>query len=119
MNEYIKPLVLTDTSDGVKYELDFNRESIKFAEARGFDVSDVKRYPTTLIPKLWYYAFRKNHKNLAENQAERLFSKLFPKGLPISCLTRLLELYQQAAVTNVIDIEDEEDEKNGCVVVEM
>ena len=37
VNEKVKPLILTDNDTGEKYTLEFSRESVRFAEARGFD----------------------------------------------------------------------------------
>ena len=35
-DENVKPIRLTDTETGEKYTLEFSRESVKFAEQRGF-----------------------------------------------------------------------------------
>ena len=59
----VKPARLVDQNTGDEYVLDFNRDSIRFAEARGFKPDDVLSFPATKIPELFFYAFRKNHKN--------------------------------------------------------
>lgn len=110
MDERVQPIKLTDPATGEVYELDFNRDAVRFAEAKGFDTSDVRKFPATKIPELFFYAFRMHHKALAKNQTDKLLERL--KGLPTNVLTRLIELYDQAGLTNVIQT-DEEAEKNG------
>lgn len=120
--ETINPMVVTDRTTDTKYTLDFSRESVKFAEMQGFVVSNISKFPTTTVPKLWYLAFRKNHKSLSEDQTNKLFKKLFPDGIPFQYVTRLLELYNQAATSGVILMTDEDEDnegKNPDVAVEL
>ncbi len=120
--EMINPMVVTDLTTDTKYTLDFSRESVKFANLQGFKVVDITDFPTTMIPKLWYLAFRKNHKRLSEDQTNKLFHKLFPDGIPIAYVNRLLALYNQAATTGLIMTEDEDEGtegKNPDVAVEL
>lgn len=101
-----------------EYILDFSRETVIFAQERGFDPDDLKRKPTIFIPELFWYALRKNHRNIALNQADKLREKLFPNGIPTNVIVRMIELYNQAALLKLIDT-DEEPEKNGDTVVEF
>ena len=101
-----------------EYILDFSRETVVFAQERGFDPDDLKRKPTIFIPELFWYALRKNHRNIALNQADKLREKLFPNGIPTDVIVRMIELYNQAALLKLIDT-DEEPEKNGDTVVEF
>lgn len=110
MDERVQSFKLKNPDTGECYELDFNREAVRFAEARGFDTSDIKKYPTTKIPELFYYAFRMHHKNLSRNQTDKLLDRV--NGIPSQVLERLIDLYNQAGLTNVIQT-DEEAEKNG------
>lgn len=122
MENKINPIRLTDVTNGVVYELDFSRESVKFAEDRQFDLDNIDKYPVTVVPQLFYYALRKNHRNMALNQADALREKLFPRGLPKEVLGRLIDLYRQAQLVNLIDTDDETGEgeaKNSPVTVEM
>ena len=115
MDERVKPMRVSDNTTGATYELDFSRESVRFAEARGFSPDDVTRYPVTRVPELFFYAFRKNHKNLAKSQTDALLEKM---GMTQSALERLLQLYNQAALTHLI-VTDEEAAKNADVTVEL
>lgn len=110
----VKPIVLK-FEDGREYTLEFNRESVRFAEQRGFDINDLGKYPMTKLPELFYYSFRMHHMNVSRAETDRiLFDDL--QGMPQGMAERLGELYGSpfAALTN-----DMGDEKNLKVTVEM
>lgn len=92
MNEQVKPIIIHDAENEMDYTLEFNRESIRFAESRGFDIDDVGKYPMTKLPELFYYAFRMHHKNVSREKTDRiLFEDL--GGLPDGVAERLGALY--------------------------
>ena len=116
-NEKIKPLTLTDNETGEKYVLEFSRESVKFAEARGFTIEDSVKFPQTKIPDLFYFAFRKNHKSVSRERTDRmLYDDL--QGLSTAALERLLMLYQEPQNALIRTNEDGEP-KNARVTVEL
>ena len=116
-NDAAKPLILTDNDTGDKYTLEFSRESVKFAEARGFDVEDVGKYPMTKVPDLFFYAFRKNHRGVPRERTDRmLFDDL--KGLSPAAIERLLALYT-APFEALVVAEDDGGEKNARMTVEL
>lgn len=114
--ERIKPAFLTDNDTGVKYELDFCRESVMWAESRGFDLEKIAKFPVTGIEELFYYSFRKNHRNVPREKTNKLLHE--GGGLPEKALERLILLYQQAQTSNNIQT-TEEAEKNGRQTWEM
>lgn len=115
--EKVKPIVLTDTETGEKYTLEFTRDSVRFAEARGFEIEKLDKTPMTTIPDLFYYSFRANHKYVSREKADRiLFEDL--GGLPDGMVERLGELYA-APFESLIQTEDEGGEKNSRMTVEM
>lgn len=114
--ERILPIRISFNDTGDVYELDFSRESIRFAEARGFDPDEITKYPVTRIPELWYYAFRMHHKNLSRNQTDVLLEKL--GGISSAMIERLGMLYNQAGLVHTITT-DEDIAKNSLVTVEM
>lgn len=116
-DERVKPARLIDQETGDEYTLDFSRESVRFAESRGFKPDDVLEYPATRIPELFFYAFRKNHRNLAKNQTDRILEEQL-RGMTEGLLTRLIQLYNQAALTHLIASE-EDTEKNARMTVEL
>ena len=116
MTDRINPIRITDNESGETYELGFSRDSVEFAENRGFVLEDVAKFPATKVPELWYYAFRMNHKGKSRTQTDALLHRM--GGLTVKALERLVLLYQQAQMSN--NIQDEEDlEKNGAVTVEL
>lgn len=114
--ERVNPLRVNDNKNGISYELDFNRESIRFAENRGFELSDVTKFPVTKIPEFFYYAFRKNHKNVARKQTDELLDEM--GGLTPPVVERLIQLYNQAGLAHVL-ITEEDAAKNSNVTVEL
>lgn len=117
----VNPIRLTDHEGIIKnpedvYELDFSRESIAFAEARGFKLENVADFPVTNIANLFYFSFRKNHRNVPREKTDKFIAAW--GGVPEKVLKRLLELYNQAAMANNIQT-DEDAEKNETATVEM
>jgi len=119
MEERVLPLRITDNKTGKVYELDFCRESVRFAEARDFDFMDGRSQPQKYTEDLFYYAFRMHHRNVTRDYTDKFIERL---GGPLSELmvkitTRLAGLYAQALSGN--DLTAEEIEKNAQVTVEM
>ena len=117
MEDRVRPARLIDQETGDEYTLDFSRDSVRFAEQRGFKPDEVLDFPATKIPELFFYAFRKNHKNLAKNQTDRILEEQLG-GMTEALLTRLIQLYNQAALTHLIASE-EDNEKNARMTVEL
>ncbi len=118
MDERINPIRFTDKDTNKTYELDFNRESVKFMANQGFVMDDnFVDLRATKGEELWYYAFRANHKKLGRNQTDALYAKM--GGLSPKVIKRLMELYQQALMSNSIVQDDEELEANPHVAVEL
>ncbi len=116
LEDRVNPIKITLQSSGETYELDFNRESVRFAEMHGFELDNVTRFPASKIPEFFYFALRKNHKKLSRTQADDIFEEI--GGITGKVLTRMISLYNQAALTHVIST-DEDYEKNARVTVEM
>lgn len=107
------PLRITDPDTGDTYVLDFDRAAVRFAEQRGFNVMGVAEHPETGISDLFFYAFRKNHKNVARDKADKILVDL--EGLLPAEVARLQELYS-ASITS-LNVEGAR--KNSRMVVEM
>lgn len=113
----INPIKITDKEENKIYVLEFDRASVKFAESQGFVFNTALKgtAPLTATTDLFYYSFRKNHKDVTREKAEEiLFKKL--KGLSGEMLTRLYELYAYTLSTLVCDINAEE---NPTIAVEL
>lgn len=116
MEPTISPMRLTDNRTGTVYELDYSRDAVRFAEAREFVLEDVRRFPNTKIPELFYYAFRKNHRGVSRAQTDELLER--KRGLTGPELERLIQLYSQASLVHVIAT-GEEAEKNAEITAEL
>jgi len=116
VNEHVKPIIIHDEENGVDYTLEFSRESVRFAEARGFDIDDVARFPMTKVPELFFYAFRMHHPNVSREKTDRiLFEEL--GGLPDGVAERLGALY--AAPFEALSQKNGGKKGNPKVTVEM
>lgn len=117
MEERVLPIKITDNETGTTYELDFNKDAVALADRRKFDLDDVQKFPGTKIPELFYYSFRMHHRNMSETQTnDILYNKL--GGLSGEMLARLMQLFDQARLSNNIQ-SDEDLAKNSRMTVEM
>ena len=117
----VPPIKIKDDRDGKEYELDFSRESIVFAESRGFEIDNVLKYPVTYFPEIFFLAFRKNYGpgkgNISRTKTDELYERL--GGMAPAFLERLINLYNQAALSNNAVETIEEMGKNGGLTVEL
>ena len=110
--EKLNPIVIT-LENGTSYTLAFNRESVRFAESRGFKIDEVFDYPLTNIPLFWYLAFRANHKNVARSQTDKILEDM--NGLSKEVLERLFQLYHEP-YDSLISLDDETGKKSNITV---
>ena len=95
--EYIKPITIKNEDNNEQYTLEFNADTVRFAEQRGFTIDDVSKFPMTKFNELFYYAFRMHHKNLAKANTDKILAELGGlKNLPDGFAERLGELRAQA-----------------------
>lgn len=107
------PIKITDPDSGEVFILDFNRAAVKFAEQRGFKIMSMSDNPETGISDLFFYAFRKNHREISREKTDRILQDL--EGLLPAEVTRLQELYSSAITA--LNISGER--KNARMSVEM
>lgn len=113
----VKPIIIKDTEKKEEYTLEFSRESVKFAEDRGFKLEDVGDFPMTKLPEFFYYAFRMHHPKMARANTDKiLFEEL--GGIPEGLIERLIELYNQPFECLGV-VSDGEERKNSKLIVEM
>lgn len=110
----IKPITIKDEDNGDVFTLEFNRESVKYSELKGFKIVDITDKPMTALPDLFYYAFRMHHKSLSREKVDKIYDKL--GGLTTAMIERLGALY--AAPFETL-IQDEDNLKNSKMTVEM
>ena len=116
--ERVKPIIIHDAENNEEYTLEFNRETIMFAEGRKFDIDEVGKFPMSKIPELFWYAFRMHHKNMSKAQTDKIFFEKLGgfEGIPDGFASRLGELYN-APFTASFD--GEKTVKNPNVTVEL
>ena len=114
MAEQVKPIIIHDLENNKDYTIQFNRDTIKFAEGRGFKIRDVDDYPMTKIPEFFWYGLRMHHQKVSLADAEKLLDRL--GGMTEAMGKRMAELW--AAPFEAIT-PDEEEGKNLGVTVEI
>ena len=112
--EKVKPVILHDSEKNHDYTLEFSRESIKFAEGRGFKIQDVDDYQMSKVPEFFWYSFRMHHPSVSLAQAEDILYRM--GGMSEALGQRLGELW--AAPYKALSAESGE-EKNVTVTVEL
>ena len=119
LKEKVNPIKITDTETNRIYTLDFNRDSVRFAEDRGFTWDALGERPATYIPIIWFAAFRRYEPRISLEKTTKILEDL--GGMKPSWVVRLRELYDQALVSLISndDTETEEDAKNAKMTVEL
>lgn len=119
LTERVNPIKVIDTETNHTYILDFNRDTVRFAEERGFDWDEVGNKPATLIPLIWYTAFRRYDPRISLDKTTKLLEDL--GGMKPSWIVRLRELYNQALTSLIAQdaADGEEEVKNAKVTVEL
>lgn len=117
-NEIVNPIKITDKDTNRIYVLDFDRDSVAFAEARGFDWDEVTRKPGIMIPLIWNAAFRRYDKKLSMEKTTKILEDL--GGMKSEWITRLKDLYDQSLASLIADPDETEEEgKNAKMTVSL
>ena len=88
----VKPVIIHDEEHGHDYKLEFDRDSVRFAEDHDFKIDDIEDRQMTRVPELFYFAFRKNHMKMSRQQTDKiLFDDL--GGATPELVARLSLLY--------------------------
>lgn len=101
----VNPIVIDDPDKGKKYTLTFTREVIKEMEEDGFVLNDIDKFPATMIPSMFYWAFMANHMNeVTREDTDKLLEEIGGVGgLPAGFLTRMGELYANALKSTAVN----------------
>lgn len=119
LTEKVNPIKIHDDETNRTYVLDFNRDSVRFAEDRGFSWDEVGDKPATMIPLIWFAAFRRYEPKIGLDRATKLLEDL--GGMKPAWIIRLRELYDQALVSLIArdEADGEETAKNANLTVEL
>lgn len=110
MAKKINPIILKDDEKKTEYTLEFSRDTVRFAEARGFVPDDIDRFPMTKIYEFFWLAFRMHHPNMSKANTDAIIDGWGGiRGIPDGLLERLGELY--AAPFGTLKDEETEEEK--------
>lgn len=109
------PIRITDTKTSEVYVLEFSRDSVRFAEQRGFKITELLDYPQTNIPAFFFYAFRMHHKGLARTKTDAILEEL--GGLTTPMLERLVQLYN--VPNEALIVTEDGAVKNSKLTVEL
>lgn len=101
----VDPIVIDDPDKGKKYTLNYTREVVKEMESDGFVLSDIDKFPVTMIPTMFYWAFMANHENeVTREETDALLESIGGiGGLPSGLLVRLGELYGEALKSTAVN----------------
>ena len=110
--EKVRPIIIRDSKNNHEYTLEYDRDSIRFAESRGFKIEDIDSYAMTKVPEFFWYAFRMHHKSVALNQAEEILRQI--GGMDEAIAKRLVALWMQT-----YDSLGSEETKNPDLSVEL
>lgn len=108
----VNPIIIRDKEHNAEYTLEFDRDAVRFAEARGFKLTDVDDYSMTKVPEFFWYAFRMHHKSVSLGKAEEILREI--GGMNEQIAKRLVELWVQT-----YDSLGSEETKNPNMAVEL
>lgn len=116
VKEKVKPILIKDPESGeVKYTLEFSRDTVKWAERRGFKIGEVTDFPATNIPLLFFYSFRMHHREVSQQTTDTILDEI--GGATGSLLERLVALYN-VTLESLFNNEESE-RKNSKFTVEL
>lgn len=107
--EITKPIIIE--IDGMEYKLEFNRASVVFAERAGFVADQIGDKPMTMLPLLFFAAFRKNQPNISREETDHILFDVLG-GLSKEVVERLVKLYIEPTKTLYRAEDDGEQPKN-------
>lgn len=109
----IKPIRLK-YEDGTEYVLEFSAQTVKEAEGAGFVLGEIMNKPMTLVPLLFYFAFRMHHPTISKKKTDKILTEDLG-GLSEAMQERLVELY----LAPMQELGGSDSPKNPNMAVEM
>ena len=109
----VKPIRLK-YENGEEYVLEFSANTVREAEAAGFRLGDVMDKPMTMIPLLFFYAFKMHKPTITRKKTDDILKNDLG-GIPEAMQGRLIELY----LAPIANLGGGDDPKNAELTVEM
>ena len=114
----VAPIILENKDTGIKYTLEFTRNTVKMAEQAGFTLEKIT--DGKLISgysELFYFAFMAHHRYMKQADTDRiLFEEL--GGMSEALSTRLIELFAEP-YNSLVEQQKDGEEKNSKWSVEF
>lgn len=97
--------------NGVNYTLEYNRETVRQMENRGFRIDEIDSRPETMVSMLFAGAFLMHHRKVSTNTklVEEIYGKFTNRDELISTLVKM---YQEP----ILSLFDEPEEDEGNIV---
>lgn len=93
------------THNGTDYTLEFTRASIQKLEARGFDISEVKKKPMTYLPLIFAGAFVAHHPFVKKEVVDDIFNQMKDKETLFDKLATMYNDPMEAMMENEGNLE--------------
>lgn len=100
--------------DGKEYVLEFNAQTVSEAERAGFLYGEVANKPMTMIPLLFFYAFKMHHPSISKAKTDSILWEDLG-GINEAMQVRLVELY----LAPIEGLSGEDTPKNARLTVEI
>lgn len=81
---------ITFTYGNNEYKLEYNRASIEKMENNGVNLTEFDTKPLSSLPKLFHYAFLKNHSGITEEKTSEILTLFTEKETLISTLMDMI-----------------------------
>ena len=95
--------------EGKTYNLAYTRESVVMMEQTGFVADDLFVKPATMIPMLFYGAFRVNHKGMKRRDVDEIYNSIENRS---DLIAALVDMYRET-VTSLVANDDVEEGAEG------
>lgn len=92
---------------GIPYTLEYTREALVALENEGLSLAELQNKPITMLPKLFEYAFYKNHRNTPLDLIDEIYSCMENKQALIGKLSEMASetvesLFEEPTAKNAI-----------------
>lgn len=114
----IEPVMIYDKNGNFKYLLEFDRNTVKFAEQRGLKPQTIEGNMGMIeIEELFYCSFRKHQPKMSKADTDKVIKEI--GGITPKLLIRLCQLFELPYTELLTDDENEENEKNSVLTVKF
>lgn len=95
--------------DGENYTLEYNRDAIKYMEARGLELDAIQSKPLTMVEILWEGAFLVNHRKEKVDKIQKIYAGIKNKAELNKALS---DMFYETYAILIGDSDETDDSKN-------